>query len=549
VRRLLVFGTLAAALVAAFLFTGASENDKKRKYKIVFDNAFGLVEGGDFRVGGVRAGKTTTFSIRKERGRPPKAVVTAEISQPGFDDFRSDASCSVKPQSLIGEYFVDCQPGSSGRRLPTDGSGTVPVRNTSSTIPVDLVQNVMRRPYRERLRFIINELGTGLAGRPQDIQTVLRRAHPGLRETSRVLQILGNQNRIIENFIRDSDTVIAALNDNRADVVRFVREAGDTAEISASRQGEIREGLRRLPTLLAELRPTMARLEQLIDTQNPLLNELRAASPSLETFFRRLGPFSQASRPALDSLGEASRAGTRAFREGAQEIRELSNLAPKARPTFRPLRQFLQTMDDRRRAIDSDDNRAMVNGPPPPDPTNIGSGDKRGFTGLESIWNYPFWQGQSINGYDEIGHLLRVSVFLDPDCSQTQTDLKPNEDANDRRILEKCSQWLGPSLPGINAPDFTTNSAQLAELRRESERPAARLGERRQAGQPEAGPLPGQRDISQPQVTLPPRVQELLDQLAPQRGGAPRTPSAPQPGGGSGGRDPGEGLLDFLMGS
>ena len=76
---------------------------------------------------------------------------------------------------------------------------------------------------------------------------MLKRAHPGLRETSRVLQILGNQNRIIENFIRDSDTVVGALNDNRRDVVRFVREAGDTAEISATRQAAIREGFRRLP--------------------------------------------------------------------------------------------------------------------------------------------------------------------------------------------------------------------------------------------------------------------------------------------------------------
>jgi hypothetical protein len=374
---------------------------------------------------------------------------------------------------------------------------------------------------------------------------VLKRAHPGLRETSRVLQILGNQNRVIENFIRDSDTVIGALNDNRRDVVRFAREAGDTAEISASRQAAIREGLRRLPTFLAELRPTMARLEELIDAQRPLLDELRAASPSLEVLFRRLGPFSQASRPALDSLGEASRAGTRAFREGAQEIRELANLAPKAKPTFQPLRQFVQTMDDRRRAIDSNDPRAAVNAPPAPDPTSIGSGDKRGFTGWESFWNYPFWQSQSLNGYDDVSHLLRTSVFLDPDCSSLKTDLKPNERPDDRRVLEKCTQWLGPNLPGINAPDFTTDPSTLARLRKESEQPAARVGERRQPGQPDAAPLPGQRDISRPQVTLPPRVQELIDDLSPQRGRQPRAPSAPQ----SQGRDTGEGLLDFLMGS
>ena len=32
------------------------------------------------------------------------------ITDPGFQDFRSDASCQIRPQSLIGEKFVDCRP-------------------------------------------------------------------------------------------------------------------------------------------------------------------------------------------------------------------------------------------------------------------------------------------------------------------------------------------------------------------------------------------------------------------------------------------------------
>jgi hypothetical protein len=69
------------------------------------------------------------------------------------------------------------------------------------------------------------------------------------------------------------------------------------------------------------------------------------------------------------------------------------------------------------------------------------------------------------------------------------------------------------------------------------------VGERRSAGQPEAGPLPGQRDISKPQVTLPPAVQELLDQLPTKDLPLPRTPGVELP------RDEGSAnqLLDFLL--
>ncbi len=74
----------------------------------------------------------------------------------------------------------------------------MPVARTSSTIPVDLVGNIMRRPYRERLRLIVEELGAGLAGRPEDLAEVLRRAHPGLRETSETLEVLGRETGTLE---------------------------------------------------------------------------------------------------------------------------------------------------------------------------------------------------------------------------------------------------------------------------------------------------------------------------------------------------------------
>ena len=54
-------------------------------------------------------------------------------------------------------------------------------------------------------------------------------------------------------------------------------------------------------------------------------------------------------------------------------------------------------------------------------------------------------------------------------------------------------------------------------MRAASGQPAERLGEQRGEGQPEAGPLPGQPDLSRPQVTLPPDLEELLDSLTPEQ--------------------------------
>jgi hypothetical protein len=94
-------------------------------------------------------------------------------------------------------------------------------------------------------------------------------------------------------------------------------------------------------------------------------------------------------------------------------------------------------------------------------------------------------------------------------CGEVHTEFDFSN-PEDKKTFEDCTQWLGPNLPGITAPDFTGSVEGSG-----SEQPALHPGERRSAGQPDAGPLPGQPDISKPQITLPPDLQKAIDELAP----------------------------------
>lgn len=447
-RAAAALAVLAACVLAALGLgaTGDDESDRK-SYEIVLDNAFGLTEGGDFKIAGVRAGSTA--DLRIEGQARPLAVVEAEVTEPGFADLRADARCEVRPQSFIGEYYVDCQPGTSRQRLP-DG-GRVPVEQTSSTIGLDLVNNILRRPYRDRLRLLVGELGAGLAGRPEDLSDAIRRAHPGLRETSETLRILGRQTRTIESFIVDADRVIGELETRKRDVSRFVREAGRTAQISSTRRTELAETFRRLPAFLGELRPYMGRLGDLAQAQQPVLRDLGAASGQLDTFLTRLPSFAEAGTPAFEALGEASLVGRRAVRKSEEEIRELRRLAKDAPGLAKPLRQFLETIDDRRRAVEPD-ARAAASGPPAPDKTHLSG--RGGFTGMEAIWNYFYWQTLSTNALDDIGHVLRLGIVVAP-CSAYTT-------LPDDEVLEDCNQFLGPTQPGVTTPDPTERAGATA---------------------------------------------------------------------------------------
>ena len=452
IRRVLSVLALLLVAGAAALALGAKQDDGGSKtYTLLFDNAFGLTEGGDFKVAGVRAGKTSKFKVTEENGRPV-AAVTAEVTEPGLADLRKDARCEIRPQSLIGEYFVDCQPGTSNDRLPDADHGRLPVEQTSSTIAIDLVNDIMRRPYRERLRLIVGELGAGLAGRPGDLSAVLRRAHPALRETSQTLQILGRQTGTIKKFIGDAHTVIGALEDRKKDVSRFVHEAGRTAEISASRRDDLQQTFHLLPAFLAELQPYMGRLGDLTRAQTPVLRNLQASSDELETFLTRLRPFTAEGLPAFKALGQMSVVGKRAVVKTSAEDTELRRLAKDAPGFAKPLRQFLQTIDDRKRAVEAD-RRAAATGPPAGDKTHTTS-SRAGFTGMEAIWNFFFWQTLSTNALDDIGHVLRLGIVVNQ-CSTYQVKPSP-------ALLDRCAQFLGPTQPGVTTPDPTRTGAAPA---------------------------------------------------------------------------------------
>jgi ABC-type transporter Mla subunit MlaD len=536
IRRIATVLLVIAGSIAVLVTTGGkiSETGKgagAKEFKIAFDNAFGLTEGGDLRVGGVKAGTTKTFDLSngpecqdtQTKGiKRACAIVSAEITEPGFQSFRSDATCAIRQQSLIGEYYVDCQPGVARTELKR--GGMIVAKKTQSTIPADLVADVMRRPYRDRLRLIIAELGTGLAGRPQDISELLHKAHPGLRETDKVLRILANQDTVIKNFISNSNTVVRQLDQRKSDLQNWIREAGTTANISASRRTAIAAGFQRLPATLDGLRGTMARLGQFTDAQTPLLRDLHAAAPDLNQFFTKLGPFTQASRPAFRSLSGTSDAGRRAFADSTQEINELRAVAKGAPATAKPLRQFLQTLDDRNRSTEVNPQAAQL-APPSPDPTSKAT--NRGFTGMEALWNYFYNQAQALSLFDNYSHILRGVAIQDPDCSKYIANLRGPDmrggSADKLRIRKKCASWLGPHQPGVNMPDFMpetyrgskTVSASSAALARNAGLP------------PEATkPLPGQIDYSKPHPTLPYSQQQLQQSLGQRvAAGAPAAPA------------------------
>ena len=173
---------------------------------------------------------------------------------------------------------------------PGEGQRLLPVENTSQTVDIDLIGNTMRAPERERLSLILNEFGTAVAGRGRDLNEVIRRANPALRETDKVLEILANQNTVLEQLAVNSDTVLAPLARDRERVAGAIRNSSDVARATAERRGDLAADIQTLPEFLDELEPTMVRLGSLADETTPLLRDLGANADGHQRPRRATGP-------------------------------------------------------------------------------------------------------------------------------------------------------------------------------------------------------------------------------------------------------------------
>ncbi len=433
-KRILLSGAIIAGVgVFLFLSLGASSGGGSPTYKIELDNAFGLVSGSDFKVAGVRAGTIKSIDLDQ---KSLHAVVTVQVTEKGFGQFHSDAFCQSRPQSLIGEYFVECQPGQRGKVLKP--GSTIPVTHTESTIPADLLQDVMRMPYRERFTLIINELGAAVAGRSGDLEAALHRAVPALTETDNLLHLLAGDSSTLQQLTRNADTVITALAKNSTTVQRFIDGANRIAVDTSTQDSNLRATFEKLPGFLEQLRPALRKLSATTDANTPVLKNLNAGADQLSRLLTDLPGFSRSAIPAIKSLGQASVTGRQAAKAAGPTVADLNQFAKPTPELAQNLAIVGHDLDDRSRAVE-------------PDPRSPGG---KGFTGLEALLQYVFNQTLAINTFGPFGHQLAVDGFVNPMCSPYAT---PGTVAMNLRTwgpsYRKCYSWTGPSQPGVNETD------------------------------------------------------------------------------------------------
>ncbi len=405
-RKTVAIGVVVAAVVAAvvLLFSG-SNGGNEYVVRAIFDNGGFMVKGEQVRVAGANVGEIESVGVTlpgevdsyeggREQSISGKAVIVMNITDPGFQDFRSDASCLIRPQSLIGEKFVDCRPtlprapGSPPapplKEIPSGQPGAgellLPLENNSTSVDPDLINDINKLPYAQRFRLIFNELGAGLAGRGADLEAAVKRANPALRDIDRLLGILNDQRDQLTQLAADSEQILEPLSRERAQVAGFFTNSGAAAQASTERGADLEASLQKFPAFLREFRTTMRSLQGFSTAATPTFAALGKAAPSFTEATRLLTPFSAASTVSLKSLGVTGEEAGPTLRAADPIVRKTSELATTGvSPTTNLAKFFASTKET------------------------------KGWDSLvDLIYNFT----AASNGFDKYGHFTRTLVTL-----------------------------------------------------------------------------------------------------------------------------------------
>ncbi len=383
--RVAVGGCAAALVVIVLLAISAGGGGGGYTVRAIFDDAANIIPGENVKIDGVKVGTVGSVTPTLQN----QAAVVMHIENPGFQDFRADATCTIRPQALLGEKFVDClptQPRVEGTPLPPplrtirfgEGAGEklLPVQNTHSPVDPDLLNDITRLPERQRLTIILNELGVGLAGRGSDLNAVIRRANPALQELDKVLAILAGENKVLAKLAVDSDKALAPLAGVRKQFAEYFAQSNTVAQASARHLGALEDNLKLFPSFLRQLGPSVERLAAFAEQTTPVFKDLGIAAPGINQTFTHLPAFSKSSEAFFTSLGSTAKQSGPALVSVQPLLKQLGSLGGAAKPFAGNLNSL--------------------------------AGSLRSTGGLERIMDFLFLGAGSANGYDALGHFLRT---------------------------------------------------------------------------------------------------------------------------------------------
>jgi phospholipid/cholesterol/gamma-HCH transport system substrate-binding protein len=404
---------VAVTLVVALATITVWPNDAQGDVAGVFVDASPLEVGSEVRASGVKVGKVASIELDGKVAR-----VALDIDDAVYP-LHSDATMVIRPINLLGENFVELDPGSDDA---PELDGDLPVEQTQTNVTLQSLLDTFDDPTSTGLAALISELGAGVDGSGAELGEAIKALSPAMDQINELGDLLRSQNDVLNRLIETADPVAAAVSGRDGERLdRLIEQARQTLLALATRRTGIEETLAELPSTLAEARQTLTSLDTVADSVTPTLRKARPITSDLEEIAGEISDFTVEATPAFAGFDEVFARADALLQQTAPIARALRETGPQLRSVGRGVRPL---------------------------------GDQVVNLALDDLMSFVRKWSLSTNGRDAVSHYFRGVVHVTPEAlnSMLGTDLIPpvigpsNGDGNSEpdEILPDLGNLLGP---------------------------------------------------------------------------------------------------------
>jgi virulence factor Mce-like protein len=244
--------------------------------RAVFADADGVPTAADVRVAGVQVGKVT--GVSRDPAHPNATVVTMEIGDSRAIPVYSNGTAKVRPKTLLGEKYVDLDPGDKrGEALVTNG--LLPESNTTTTVEADQIFNAFDAQTRRDQQLVLQALDAATKNRSGDLQAIIPQLQQGVANLVPVAEVYEKDNPEVASILDNLSTLMATLADEHQQLGSLLANGnvalGAIAQRDQSLIATLREASNVAGLLNAAAAPTVGAQRQALAELTPALGAER----------------------------------------------------------------------------------------------------------------------------------------------------------------------------------------------------------------------------------------------------------------------------------
>jgi len=273
--------TVLVVVVATFLAYNANTGlpfVPTYQVDVLLPNADGLGRGADVRIGGGRVGRVMDVVPATRPGRVPVARLKVAIDK-SAGPLPVDTTAEIRAVSALGARYLQLDPGSSPRTLPSGRTITIP--SGGEAIDLDELFTTFDGATRRNLRDVTTTLGDGLAGRGAAVNEAIERAPELLGLVQRVSALLADPATGLHGFLSGAQSAAAAVAAEGDITGRLIEDAATTVDALASEHAALDELLREGPSNAAALQRDLTPVRATLRAARGLVRDARPAAALL----------------------------------------------------------------------------------------------------------------------------------------------------------------------------------------------------------------------------------------------------------------------------